>query len=275
MVNQPFAGQAGNGHERRGLAAPHLQGDHRVAVEAGEQLVELLDRLQLGVLALVDQRQQHVALAHVRLGVGAHVGHHHPPGTRRSRFCSADSSATTMPRRLAGASACRLRRDRACRPTATRSSCSSPTVRVSEPPSAFAPDFQRRLRAGTRRADDARQVARALDRLAVERNDDVGRLDARLVRRAALLHRVDQRAARAVEAEGGGEVARHLLDDDADPAARDAALLPELLLHVERDVARDGERQAHEAAGAAVDLRVDADHLAAHVEQRPARSCRG
>ena len=41
-------------------------------------------------------------------------------------------------------------------------------------------------------------------------------------------------------------------------------------LHVARDVDRDRERQAHVAAGAAVDLRVDADHFAVEIEQRAA-----
>src|SRR2546429_226286 len=53
--------------------------------------------------------------------------------------------------------------------------------------------------------------------------------------------------------------------------SRAATLAAQLLLDVERHVDRDRERQAHEAAGAAVDLRIDADHFAAHVEQRPAR----
>ena len=38
-----------------------------------------------------------------------------------------------------------------------------------------------------------------------------------------------------------------------------------------RQIDRDRERQSHEAAGPAVDLRIDAHHLAAQVEQRPAR----
>src|SRR6202008_1727084 len=115
---------------------------------------------------------------------------------------------------------------------------------------ALAPDLERRGRARTGRADQARQVARALDRLAVEADDDVGRLDAGLVGRAALLDRVHQRAARAVQPERGGEVARHFLDHHADAAAGDAALLAQLLLDVDGDVDRDGEGQAHEAAGA-------------------------
>ena len=40
-----------------------------------------------------------------------------------------------------------------------------------------------------------------------------------------------------------------------------------MILHVQRQIDGDGEGHAHVAAGAAVDLRIDADHLAVHVEQ--------
>ena len=46
--------------------------------------------------------------------------------------------------------------------------------------------------------------------------------------------------------------------------------LHELVAHVHGHVDRNGERQAHVAAGAAEDLRVDADHFALQVEQRAA-----
>ena len=44
-----------------------------------------------------------------------------------------------------------------------------------------------------------------------------------------------------------------------------------MLGHIHGHVNRDGEGNAHEAAAAAVNLRVDADHLAAQVKQRAAR----
>ena len=59
-------------------------------------------------------------------------------------------------------------------------------------------------------------------------------------------------------------------DDDADAAADDAPADAQLLRDARRLVDRDRERDAHVAARAAVDLRVDADHLAAHVDQRAA-----
>ena len=44
-----------------------------------------------------------------------------------------------------------------------------------------------------------------------------------------------------------------------------------LPLHAHGHIDRDGERDAHEPARAAEDLRVDADHLTLQVEQRAAR----
>src|SRR5688572_27890291 len=71
-----FIGQTRNGDESHALAAPDLQRDDGALVEPGKQLVELLDALQLGVLALVHHGEQDVALAHVGLRVGPHVGDH-------------------------------------------------------------------------------------------------------------------------------------------------------------------------------------------------------
>src|SRR5688572_15004699 len=253
LYSLAFVSEARDGHERGAFAALHLQGDHRVLVEPGEDLVELLDRFQLRVLALVHHGEQHIALANVGLGVRPHVGHH-------QAVIQVEAFAL-LGGQLAHHDAEAVRRH--------LGHLDAELLRL-----ALAEYLERGLRAGTGGADDARQVARALDRLAVKAGDDVGRFHAGLVRRAALLHRVHQRAARAVEAERGGEVARHFLDHHADPASGHAALVAQLLLDVERDVDRDREGKAHEAAGAAVDLRIDADHLAAHVEQRPARVAR-
>jgi hypothetical protein len=60
----------------------------------------------------------------------------------------------------------------------------------------------------------------------------------------------------------------------ADAPARHLAAGLELLGHAHRFVDRHRERDAHVAAGAAVDLRVDADDFAAHVDQRAARIAR-
>jgi hypothetical protein len=66
------------------------------------------------------------------------------------------------------------------------------------------------------------------------------------------------------------KLAGHVLDQHAEPAAADPPLFLELLDHVHGDIDGDREGQPHEAAGAAVDLGIDADHLAVEVEQRPA-----
>ena len=83
-----------------------------------------------------------------------------------------------------------------------------------------------------------------------------------------LLDRTDQRAARPVEAEGLGERCVHVLDRTP---MRPRVTLPCLTScsRTCRDVDRDRERQAHEAAGAAVDLRVDADHFACMLNSGP------
>ena len=46
-------GQPGDGDERGGFPAPYLKRDDRALVQAGEQLVELVDRFELGVLSFV------------------------------------------------------------------------------------------------------------------------------------------------------------------------------------------------------------------------------
>src|SRR6266850_1798969 len=61
---------------------------------------------------------------------------------------------------------------------------------------ALAPDLHRDLGTRSGLRDHARQVGGRVHRFAVEFEDHVGRLEPRLVRRAAFLHRIDQRASR-------------------------------------------------------------------------------
>jgi hypothetical protein len=70
---------------------------------------------------------------------------------------------------------------------------------------ALAPDLQLRLAAGPDCRDKARQVALRLHRLAVDLDDDVAYLHARALGGAAFFHRVDQRAARPVDAARRGD----------------------------------------------------------------------
>jgi hypothetical protein len=85
------------------------------------------------------------------------------------------------------------------------------------------------------------------------------------------LHRVDRCSLGLAQTEGLGQFLGHLLDDDADATPADLAAGAQLRLHLHRDIDRNGKGDAHEATRTAVDLRVDADHLALHVEQRAAR----
>src|SRR5690606_6576597 len=110
---------------------------------------------------------------------------------------------------------------------------------------AVAPDRELRLGAGPHGGDDGGQLARALDRLAVDADDHVAGLNPRLGCGAFAIHRVHERAARPVEAEGFRELRIHLLDGDADTAAHDAARLNDLLLDVHGEIDRDRERDTH------------------------------
>src|SRR6185369_37055 len=89
--------------------------------------------------------------------------------------------------------------------------------------------------------------------------------------RAAGLDRLHERTHRLAEADGFGDLSRQARDDDADPAADDAAAHAQLLRHAGRLVDRNRERDPHVAARTAVDLRIDADDFAAHVDERAAR----
>ena len=80
----------------------------------------------------------------------------------------------------------------------------------------------------------------------------------------------NERPGRLLEPERFGERLVHFLDRHADAPAGHFPVLDELGLHLGRDVDRNGERQALVAAGAAVDLRIDSDHFAVHVEERSA-----
>ena len=103
----------------------------------------------------------------------------------------------------------------------------------------------------------------------VDGEDHVARLEAGLGRRAAFRR----------SSQGAAGLPRPKLsasDWSTDwmvtprPAALHLAGGHELALDVHRDVDRDRERKALVAAAAGIDLRVDADHLAGHVEERAA-----
>ncbi len=169
------------------------------------------------------------------------------------------------------------RRHRACPGAATslapRESLRSHRARPLRPRAsapAVAPHLERRPSCPARRRDHRRQRVRALDGLAVVLEDHVAGLESRARGRAALLHRSHQRAARP---------SRPKLSAMAWSTgwtltpSRPCETLPccwICSLTLQRHVDRDREGQALEAAAAAEDLRVDADHLALEVEQRAA-----
>src|ERR1019366_5408369 len=84
-------------------------------------------------------------------------------------------------------------------------------------------------------------------------------------------HRADQGAVRGGQAEGLRELLTDVLHRHADTAAAHLAAAHQLILDVQRDINGYRERHPHVAAAAAVDLRIDADHLTLEIEQRAAR----
>ena len=116
----------------------------------------------------------------------------------------------------------------------------------------------------------ARQILRLLDVLAVELDHDVAGLDAGRLRRALVLDAGDQRAARGLDVEAFGDLVGDLLDADAEPAAAKLAELPQLIDHAGHRLRGHRKADADRAAGRRDDQRVDADHFAVEIEQRPA-----
>jgi hypothetical protein len=93
--------------------------------------------------------------------------------------------------------------------------------------------------------------------------------------RRRIVHDVgDQRAVRRLELQRLGDLRRHLLDVDAEPAANDLSLLLELRDELLGEIDGDREADADVAARAAVDGGVDADHLALEVHEGAARVAR-
>src|SRR5437899_2841130 len=122
--------------------------------------------------------------------------------------------------------------------------------------------------ADRRVGDDARQILRVLDLLAVELDDDVAGLDAGGLGRPPVVDAGNQRAAGRLDVEAFGDLVGDLLDPHAEPAAAQFAELPELIDHAGHRLRRHREAEADRTAGRRDDQRVDADHLAFEVEQR-------
>ena len=110
--------------------------------------------------------------------------------------------------------------------------------------------------------DDRLQIVAVLDRLAGQRRDDIAVLHARLVGRRILEHLRHEHALVLVQTQARGHVVIEILDLHAEIAAMHHAVLEQLLHDVLGHVGGDGQADALEAAAAALDRRVDADHLA-------------
>src|SRR5260221_1654774 len=118
--------------------------------------------------------------------------------------------------------------------------------------------------------DDARQILRLLDVLAVELDDDIAGLDARGLRRTLVLDVGNQGAARGLDVEAFSDLVGDLLDADAEPAAAKLAELPELIDHAHHRLRGHRKADADRAARRRDDQGVDADHFAIEIEQRTA-----
>ncbi|MCY1543530.1 hypothetical protein D9M68_793510 [compost metagenome] len=70
--------------------------------------------------------------------------------------------------------------------------------------------------------------------------------------------------------DGLGHLFAHLIDLHADASSRHATVGAKLVRHAYRLVDGDGKRNALKTTRARIDLAVDANHLAAHVDQRSA-----
>src|SRR5690606_4410798 len=121
---------------------------------------------------------------------------------------------------------------------------------------------------GSNASDLARQITRILHGFAIDCRDHVAGLDASLGSRAILLRRSDECALLFGKAERSGDILRHRLYLDADPATFHRALLDELVNNLLCGRGRNCKRNAHATARRREDGGVDADDLTRQVEGR-------
>ncbi len=93
-------------------------------------------------------------------------------------------------------------------------------------------------------------------------------------RRAVAQHASDEHALAGLQVEGLGDLGREVTRLDTDPAPRDTAFADQAVHHLPGGGNGDGKTDAHVAARAGVDGRVDADQVAIGVDQRSARVAR-
>src|SRR5262249_54928263 len=125
-------------------------------------------------------------------------------------------------------------------------------------------------RARRHRADLAGEFARIADRRIVQRGDDVTAGNAGFGRWTILLRLRYQRARCLLESQAVGDVGRHRLDLNTNPAARDGAFITQLRDHALHRVGWNCEGNTHRAARRREDRGIDADHVAIDVKSRAA-----
>src|SRR5439155_21273074 len=115
--------------------------------------------------------------------------------------------------------------------------------------------------------DHPRQLRWIVNELAVERDDDVARLNAGAIRFRRLAHARHERAGRVVHSQLARELRRQFLDAYiADRAAANVAVLHQLVDDVPREVAGHRKADALIPAASAEDPRIDPDQLTAAVD---------
>ena len=126
------------------------------------------------------------------------------------------------------------------------------------------------LLSGLGPGDGVLEVGGSFDGFAVQFKEDVADLEAGLVGGSALKDLADEGPLPAAEFHGVGHFGGEFLDGDAEPAADDFALFADAAHDLAGQVDGNGEPDAHVSAGPAGDGGVDADDLAAHVDERSA-----
>ncbi len=114
---------------------------------------------------------------------------------------------------------------------------------------AIAPERQFDLGVGCQRANATGQFACILDRIAIDRGDDITLLDAGLVTGRTRLRSHDERTLGFGEAERFGDILADRLDLHAKPAALDLTVLHQILNHILGNGCGDRESNTDVTAG--------------------------
>jgi len=130
-----------------------------------------------------------------------------------------------------------------------------------------APHRDRHPCAGGHVGHQGRELGRPGDGGAAKLGDHIAWLNARLFGGATRLHRADQGAHRFFHAKRLGQVRRDLLDGDPQTPSADFSVFQQLAFDLHRHINGNGKRQPLITTAVAVDLRVDANHFTAHIEQ--------